>query len=267
MKEFWKIQFVALAILIAMASCITHSKLTYLQLAEALTDTIRQISDTIVPVTPSAYKIKPFDNIYIRVVTPDPQWSDMFNTIPTTAVITISEQSAQLLSYPVDVDGTIKLPYAGKLLVAGKTLSEIQEDLEKLLRNYVTDAAVSVKMVNNYVSVIGEVRLPGRYPIYKDRMNIFEAVALAGDLSEYSDRQKLQVIRSTEKGNAIREFSLASRDIMSSELFYVMPNDVIYVQPMKGKFFQMNAFPYSVILSSITTFILIFNYIRPAGAN
>jgi len=239
-----------------LGSCVTNKKLTYLQY-EGIP------SDTIVAVTPSEYQVLPYDNLFIRVVTPDPKWSEMFNTLPTTTYsVSVTEQSADMISYPVDGSGAILLPYAGKIFVAGKTLSVITSEVETALKGYIADAAVTVKMINNYVSLLGEVTRPGRYPIYKDRLNIFQALAMGGDLSDYSNRQKVQVIRQTQGGNIIKEFSLTDRSIMSSEFFYVMPNDVIYAMPMKGKFFQMNAFPYSVILSTITTFVLLWNVLK-----
>lgn len=242
-------------------SCVTNSKLTYLQTGLEGTQIIK-VADTINLVTPSAYRILPNDNIYVRVVTPDPQWSNMFNTLPTSVGIQITPESAQLISYPVDVDGAIELPYLGKFMVIGKTLTEVKSELEVALKKFIADAAVTVRLVNNYVSVVGEVRQPGMYPIYKDRMNVFEVLALAGDLSDYSNRQRVQVIRRSVNGNIIREFNLLDRSIMSSEYFYVMPNDVIYSQPIKGKFFNMNTFPYAILLSSITSFVLIFNFIK-----
>lgn len=239
-----------------LVSCVTNKKLTYLQY-----DGIPP--DTVIAVTPAVYKILPYDNLLIRVITPDPKWSEMFNTMPTTNFsISVTEQSADLVSYLVDGTGTILLPYAGRIFVAGKTLSVVTTDVENALKGYIADAAVSVKMINNYVSLLGEVKKPGRYPIYKDRLNIFQALAMGGDLSDYSNRQMVQVIRQTIRGNIIKEFSLSDRSIMSSEFFYVMPNDVIYAKPMKGKFFQMNAFPYSVILTTITTFVLILNVLK-----
>ena len=249
-----------------LSSCVTNNKLTYLQL-NAMQDTLRSFSDTINSVTPSTYRVLPNDNIYVRVVTPDPQWSNMFNTLPVSAGMNITPESAQLLSYPVEVDGTIELPYIGKFMVIGKTLSEVKTELEVALKNFISDAAVTVRLVNNYVSIVGEVRQPGRYPIYKDRMNIFEVLALAGDMSDYSNRQRVQVIRRTPQGNIIKGFSLLDRSIMSSEFFYIMPNDVVYAQPMKGKFFNMNTFPYAILLSSITSFILIFNFIDNLNPN
>ena len=247
---------IVILVLFSFTSCVTNRKLTYLQYKG-----VRH--DIIMVVTPPAYKIMPYDNLFIRVMTPDPRLSDMFNTIQSAVTgISMTEQSADMLSYSVDGNGYIQLPYAGRIMVAGKTLDMVTEEVEKILKSYIADAAVTVKMVNNYVSLLGEVQRPGRYPIYKERMNIFQALAMAGDLSDYSNRQKLQLIRQTPGGNIVKEFSVNDRSIMASEFFYVMPNDVIYARPMKGQFFQMNAFPYSVILSTITTFVLLWNVLK-----
>lgn len=237
-------------------SCVTNKKLTYLQ-RDGMT------VDTVVNVTPIEYKVLPYDNLFIKVVTPDPKLSEMFNTIPTTTSgLSVTEQSADLISYPVDNEGNIQIPYAGKLAVAGKTLASIRTEVETALNNYIADAAVSVKMVNNYVSLLGEVQRPGKYPIYKDRLNIFQALALGGDLGLFSNRQMVQIIRPTSRGTVIKEFSLSDRSIMTSEYFYVMPNDVIYAKPAKGRFFRMDSFPYTLIISTITTGVLLYNVVK-----
>jgi polysaccharide biosynthesis/export protein len=245
--------FVAVAFLLT--SCVTNKKLTYLQSEGA--------REEFIAITPDTYIIQPYDNLFIKVVTPDPKWSDMFNTIPSTSYgYSVSEQGADIISYTINDDGTLELPYAGKFMVAGKTLNMVKKELDDALKSFVTDAVVTVKMINNYVSIIGEVRNPGRYPIYKERLNIFQALAMAGDLGIYSDRQKIQLIRQTPDGNIIKEFSVKDRNLIGSQFFYVMPNDVIYAPPMKGRFFQMDSFPYALILSTITTFILLWNVLQ-----
>jgi polysaccharide export outer membrane protein len=138
----------------------------------------------------------------------------------------------------------------------------VKTELDIALKSYIADAVVTVKMVNNYVSIIGEVQRPGKYPIYKDRLNIFQALAMAGDIGNYGNRQKIQLIRQTPDGNMVKEFSLKDRSIIGSQFFYVMPNDVIYAPPMKGRFFRMDSFPYSIILSTITTFVLLWNVLK-----
>jgi len=250
-----KFSLIIFLLVAALSSCVTNGKLTYIQYNGSKSPIIK-------PDNPAEYTIMPYDNIFIKVVTPDPKWSDMFNTLPTASGISISEETAALVSYAVDGAGYIQLPYAGKIKVAGKTLSVITDEVEKALKGYIADAAVTVKMVNNYVSLLGKVKQPGRYPIYKERMNIFQVIALAGDLNEYANRKKIQLIRQTPEGSFVKEFNLTDRSIMASEFFYVMPNDIIYVKPMKGKFFQLNGFPYSVLLSSITTFIVIWTFVK-----
>jgi polysaccharide export outer membrane protein len=238
-----------------LTSCVTNKKLTYLQ--------SEGVREEFIAITPATYIIQPYDNLFIRVVTPDPKLAEMFNTMPVAVSgMGVTELSADMLSYSVDDDGTIELPYAGRFMVAGKTLHMVKTELDNALKSYIADAVVTVKMVNNYVSIIGEVQRPGRYPIYKDRLNIFQALAMAGDLDIYSNRKKIQLIRQTPDGNTVKEFSVKDRSIIGSQFFYVMPNDVIYAPPMKGRFFQMNAFPYSVILSTITTFVLLWNVLK-----
>jgi polysaccharide biosynthesis/export protein len=253
-----KIKLISATIMTALivSSCVTSKKLTYLQHPGKRNDAIESV-------TPTTYKIMPYDNLFIRVMTPDPKLADMFNTIPATVTgLSMTEQSADMLSYVVDGKGYIRLPYAGRIMVAGKTLDTVTDEVETILKGYISDAAVTVKMVNNYVSLLGEFQQPGKYPIYKEQMTIFQALAMAGDLGDFSDRQKIQILRQTPKGNIIKEFTLNDRAIIASEFYYVMPNDVIYAKPMKGRFFHLNEFPYTIILSALTTFVLFWNVIE-----
>lgn len=213
-------------------------------------------------VTPSAYKVMPFDNLYIRVLTPDPQWSELFNTMPVGAGGAVTEESAALFGYPVDDDGRIEIPFVGKITVGGKTLAEIKSELEIEFGNYLKDYAITVRLVNNFVSILGEVTAPGRYRLTKDRVSIFEALAMANDLSVFSNRQKVQLIRPSPYGPVVKEFSLSDRTILSSDLYYVLPNDLIYVMPIQGRSFQINAAVYSLFLSTISTVLVVFGFIR-----
>jgi len=246
---------------ILLVSCVTNRKTTYLQPGrESKGAALTSEPDS---VAPRSYRVQVSDNLYIRVITPDPKWAAMFNTLPvTTTTYSATEQSTDLISYPVLPNGTIDIPYVGEVAAAGKTLPEIKKILEMALADYINDYDVTVRLVNNYVSLLGDVTHPGRYPIYKDQLNIFQALAMAGDMGDYSNRASVQIIRQTPEGAVIREFDLTNREILNSEYFYVMPNDVIYAQPMKGKFFKMDAFPFSIILSAITTAILLLNYVK-----
>lgn len=242
--------------LLFFASCVTSEKTTYLQdyPTSAFADS------TFVPVD---YHIQVGDNLFIRVVTPDPRWSEMFNTIPTAAAgVSVTAQSVDLLSYAVKPNGTVDIPYLGEVEIVGLTLHEVKEELVVLLEEYVTDPAITVKLVNNFISILGEVRAPGLYPIYKDQLNIFQALSMAGDINEYGNRYEVSILRRVGETAVVKEFDLTDKKILNSEFYYVMPNDVIYAKPMKGKFFAMNQFPFALILTSVTTFILVANYIQ-----
>ena len=197
-----------LAAVFLLSSCVSRKKLTYLQYSNNAGDYDLPVHDTRTMVTPAVYKIMPYDNLYIRVMTPDPQWSAIFNTMPVGAGGAVTEESAALFGYTVDAAGDIEIPFVGKIKVVGKTSAEIKNDLDSIFKNYVTDAAITVRLVNNYVSVIGEVTVPGRYRLTKDRLNIFEVLSLASDLTAYSNRQKIQLIRPSSYGPVVKEFSL-----------------------------------------------------------
>ncbi|MFH0755869.1 MAG: polysaccharide biosynthesis/export family protein [Bacteroidota bacterium] len=237
-------------------SCVTNRQVTYLQ----------DLPESEIPTefyTPEEYLIQQGDNLFIRVTTPDPRFSEMFNTLPvTSATVSSTEQSVDLLAYPVQADGTVDIPYLGSVFVEGKTLTEAKDILQDALVDYITDASISVKLVNNYLSILGEVTNPGLYPIYKDHLNIFQALSMAGDVDVYGRRSSISLIRSSPTGSTIKEFDLRDRNIVDSEYYYVMPNDVIYVQPIKGRFWSFSTFPYAIILTTITTFILVLNYIQ-----
>ena len=240
-------------------SCVTNRKTTYLQ-------EYRKSEYSTEYTTPETYLIRPNDNLYIQVSSPDPTISEIFNAMPGGGggSTSVSGASLQITSYPVQLDGRVELPYIGAIYVGWKTLSEAKIEIEAHLVDYVSDASITVRLVNNYVSVLGEVRLPGRYPIYKEGMTIFEALAMAGDAADFGDRFNLSIIRQTPTGTVVKEFDLTDRNIIDTEFYYVLPNDVIYAKPMKGKFFGFSQFPYSLFLSiiatSISVFILIQNY-------
>ena len=234
--------------------CVTTKKTAYLQEYDD-----SNYSTEYVP--PEDYQIKANDNLYLNVATADPRQSAMFNAMGEGGMMTFDGSTAQLYSYEVQIDGTVDLPYIGVVVVAGKTLTEAKETIEAELTDYVNEATVTVKLVNNSVTVLGEVVNPGMYPLYKERLNIYQALALAGDVDVYGNRYTVSIIRKTLEGSIVKEFDLTDRNIIDTEFYYILPNDVVYVKPMKGKFFAMATFPFTLIFAAITTFILLDNYI------
>lgn len=262
MKINRTITLLLLSIILFSGSCISMKKLTYLNYSGKPVNNIISASNINLSVTPADYRVLPYDNLFIRVITPDPQWSELFNTTSVGAGGAMTEESASLVGYPVDSDGNIEIPFVGKVQVVSKSLSEIKFKLDSVFKNYVSEAAITVRLVNNYISVLGEVNVPGRYRLTKNSMNVFEALSLAGDMSPYSNRKRLQLIRPTANGQVVKEFSLTDRNILSSELYFVMPNDIIYALPMKGKSFQINSPVWTLLLTTVTSALGVIAFFR-----
>lgn len=262
MKKRYKILFLVISLILILNSCVTPKKLTYLKDSEGPDKSMMSESNVMIHITPAAYKIMPFDNLYIRVITPDPEWSSVFNIMPVGAGGAVTEESAALFGYPVDDKGYIEIPFVGRVEAGGKTLSELKIQLDSVFKNYLSDAAITIRLVNNYVSVIGEVTRPGRYLLTKDRVNIFEVLSMAGDMNEFSNRQKVHMIRPSPYGPVMKEFSLADRSILSSELYYVMPNDIIYTLPTRGRSFRINSSVWTLFLSTITSALGVLAFFR-----
>jgi len=110
--------------------------------------------------------------------------------------------------------------------------------------------------------MLGEVRRPGEYKIYQDEINIFEALSLAGDLGDFADRKNIVLVRQTKTGSNLYRLDLTNSNILESDYFYLVPNDIIYVEPLKGKQFTFANFPYAVIFSAISTTLLLINFFK-----
>lgn len=210
------------------------------------------------------YHIQPGDNLYIQVLGMDTETADLFSIQPGGAYRQYlnNELSVYLSSYTVNPDGLIELPIIGNLLVKDKTVDEIKVQMQEAINEYMRDATVIVKLVNFRISVLGEVMRPGHYPVFQTRLSIFEALAIAGDMSAWGDRKKVQLVRRTPLGSEVHELDLSSRRILESEFFYLMPDDVVYVTPMKAKTFAFTTFPYSIVFSTVTTTLLILNFLN-----
>lgn len=262
MKIQSKLILFLIVLSLALNSCVTKKELTYLKYSGRPGEDLYSVDDIRGSVTPSAYKILPYDNLYLRVITPDPQWSELFNTMPVGTGGAVTEESAGLFGYPVNGEGYIEIPFVGQVKAGGRTLAEIRSELDSVFKGYVTDASITVRLVNNYVSVLGEVRLPGRYRLSKDQVNVLEVLSMAGDLTEFGNRQKIQLIRPSPYGPVIKEFSLGDRSILSSELYYIMPNDIIYALPSKGRSFQVNSSVWTLFLTTITSAMGVIGFFR-----
>jgi len=235
------------------SSCVTARKVNLLQPpgrgipAYAEADSIEE------------YRLRVGDRLSIRVFSLDEEMNRLFNAGGGGV------QTHDLYTYLVDEAGTISLPNLDSVFVAGKTLRETRNLLiEKLTPFFITTTPldVDVRRVNRFYSVIGEAR-SGRFPINRERLNIFQALAQAGDVGAFGKRSKIRIIRETEEGAIVVTFDVRSEDIIHSQYFYIQDNDVIYIQPMPERMFGITNFTslVSTILGTVTVGWMVYAFI------
>lgn len=192
-------------------------------------------------------RVRPEDKLSIIVNTQDPALSSLFNLVTTqnrlgettTSTTTIGNASnsgnGQMSYYTIDSKGDINFPVLGKIHIAGLTREEIAQKItdELMKADLVKNPIVTVEFANTGISILGEVKSPGRYEFNKDRLTIIDAIAMAGDLTMNGVRSNILVIRNAEDGKqeAYRINLLNAKELASSPVYYMQQDDVIYVEP------------------------------------
>ena len=187
-------------------------------------------------------RIMPKDLLTITVSTVNPEAATPFNlTVPTAINQSARSTYSQpvLQSYLVDNDGNIDFPILGTLPVGGLTKSACEKMIHDRILPYLNaneNPVVTVRMSSYSISVLGEVTRPGSYQVSREKINVLEALAQAGDLTIYGVRDRVKLIREDDKGRKeIHELNLNDANIVSSPYYYLQQNDIVYVEPNKVK--------------------------------
>ncbi|MDR1585516.1 MAG: polysaccharide biosynthesis/export family protein [Prevotellaceae bacterium] len=244
------------------SSCITSQKINYLQKPGI---SIPAYKDTL---SYQDYRLRTGDCLYIRVYTLNDDIGKVFNSGSSTNMQSMMSSSASdLFTYMVRPDGNINIPLFDDIYVRDKSVREVKELLEQKLKSLdmepestAPSSAVDVYVVKRFFSIIGA-GLSGRYTLNKDKVNIFEALAMAGDISLYGDRSKVRIVREINEKTEIKIFDVRSADILHSEYYYIEPNDVIYIQSVNEQFFSMTHLSgvLSTTFSTLSFGMLIYN--------
>jgi polysaccharide export outer membrane protein len=184
---------------------------------------------------PGNYRLQPRDILSIKVKTLDAESSEYFNAEPGNAFNMFNPASIYLSGYSLDDNGNITLPEVGLVKVGGLTVLESQKKIQEALSTYLNKATVLVKLVSFRITVLGEVRNPGQYFVYNDQATLLEGLGMAGDLTDFGNRENITLIRQNGSKLGGVRINLRDSDILSSKFYYLQPNDVVYVQPLRVK--------------------------------
>lgn len=217
-----------------LASCATNKRAAYIQ----------QVQTDIPTAIEQDYqiRIKPLDRLTVTINSKDPELAAPFNAASSynslnglSSYSSSSNGNLQILT--VDKEGKIQLPIIGEIDCDGLTRNELAKKIENTIREngMVHDPIVIIQFADVKFSVLGEVARPGQFSITKDRISLFDALAMASDLTIYGQRENVALIREENGMRTVHYFDLKNPDILTSPYFYLQQDDVVYVTPNKYK--------------------------------
>ena len=219
--------------ILVLTSCVSTKQMSYLQDHEEEVDSIIQVQRLRKP-----YRIQVGDLLSIRVKALDQDIVGMFNPIGSENPNATTEEAVYFDGFTVDDHGNIRVPTMGEINVLGFTEKEVREKIEgKLLEEYFKQEAnifVTVKLAGIRYTTLGEIS-QGSQVIYKEQVTIMEAIANAGGITDYGDRENVQIIRQYPQGEEVHEIDVTNINALSSPYYYIQPNDMIVVNPLPQK--------------------------------
>ncbi|TXD81711.1 sugar transporter [Subsaximicrobium wynnwilliamsii] len=255
-----------LVLCVLSTSCIPHKDIVYLQNKSTATDSMQVMVEQQKP-----YRIQINDILNIRIKVLDQDDVTIFNPIGEGSMNASASERAYFDGFTVDVHGNIRIPELGDMNVLGFTTEAIETRIkDKLLEEQFKETAnifITVKLAGLRYTAFGEVGSPGSTVLFMERVNIYEAIANVGEIPITGNRKEVKIIRQYPQGQKIHELDLTDVNVMQSPYYYIQPNDMIYVMPLKQKTYgtgttgRESLATIVGILSLVTTTILLIDRI------
>ncbi len=211
-----------------------------------------------------SYKINEDDRLYIKIFTMDKDASKFFNNENNSQNANMNAQNLMFTGYTVDKFGYVDLPILKKIKVINLNMEETQLLIQSKANEYLKDATVIVKLLSFQVFFIGEINRT--VTTYDTKLNIFDAISLAGGIPYSADKENVIIIRSTKNGRETFKINLTKKSLLASPSFFLQPNDIIHVAPHNSKIFQVGVSEYllyiTTITSVITSLILVLSFLK-----
>jgi len=224
--------FFFVCLVVTISSCVPNKKIVYLQDSNNQVDTLYQIQ-------PNDYHLQKGDiiGIDVKIATSNPALKELFAQSGNNAQMQAGIQGGgdiyYMTGFVLDDSGYVDVPVVGRIHVEGMNIFETDRKIQGVFDSYLDNVFITVRFGGLRYSVLGEVNHPGKFVILQNRMTILEALAFAGDLTELANREEVRIIRQYPRGTRIHSINLLDERIIESPFYYVQPNDVIYVEPLK----------------------------------
>lgn len=255
-----QINLFIILVVLGLASCVPNKKLVYFPNPAFNTDEPTPIYNP-----RQTYELQPRDVLSVRIKTLDNDTEKYFNVQPENGFANFNPAGFFITGYSINSKGTISLPEVGEILVSGLTLEEAETKIREAVGSYLNNVTIQVKLVSFKITVLGEVNNPGYFYIYNEQANVMEGLGLAGDLTDFGNRENITLIRQTDQGSEAVLINLKDSDLLSSPYYFLQPNDVLYVQPLRAKQTRSNINTFSilsVLFGAVSTVLLVLNFIQ-----
>ena len=256
LNRITKLGIFAVVLTMMFASCVPQKKMLYLKDAEMAAANISReyLNDRSVN-----YRLQPGDNLFIRVLnTIDERSASAISGDYASRTYMSSDAAIYLQSYTLDEEGYIEMPLTGKIELKNLTIDEAKTKLQTELDKFVNQTTIIVKLSNFNLTVLGEVSRPGMYKVYQTQINLFEAISMAGNMTNFAKNSEVKIIRQTDNGSEVAIVDMGQADILASPYYYLKPNDIIDVEPLKIKQWGFTTFPYSTVLSVVSLAVTLY---------
>jgi polysaccharide export outer membrane protein len=243
------------------SSCISHRNLTYLKDSKDQ-ERLRGYPKAVPP-----YRIRVKDNLFVSVVSSDLEVNKLYNPAHAGSPQTTNNEYENpanqfVFGYEVDSSGNINLPLIGKINLVGKTINQSERIIEDTARRYLKEVTAKVKLLNNRVTVVGEVKNPGVYYKYGYDFTVFEAIAMASGITNYAQLDSVVVLRPTKDGSQTFVLDLKSKSVLTSDAYFLQPNDVVMVEPGKYKNVELRLPLITASLVALSTILLLISVLK-----
>jgi len=244
----WHHRIMIILLMVFVVSCVPKKQLSYFNDIDELDPGINPRTQKI---------IMPFDKLYIKVLSIDPQTSQIFNASDEVRYAAYGGGMGSIVGYLVDEKNNINFPFVGDINVGGLTLAQAASKIQNALSDYDSNTSVVVKYVDNQVTIMGEVQRQGVFGFSQDKLTIYEALGLGGGITRYGDRKNVILVRNEGEKIMHYRLNLSDSKIASRDYYYIYPNDVIVVEPLKAVSTSYSNVTFTTILSTITTLIAV----------
>ena len=212
-------------------------------------------------------QIQPNDLLSITVSSLNPESNILFNNgvlASAGSSVQAVDPSRRSEGYLVDKSGNINFPVVGSISLGGLTKTQASEKITLALKNFVKNPIINIRFLNFKITVLGEVIRPSSFNVVSERINVLEALSLAGDMTPYGKRDNVLIIREKEGIRTTTRINLADKNSLASPSFYLQQNDIVYVEPSSGRALQAStqSFYLPILLTAISVvsiFISVFN--------